>query len=65
MFKKIFFVLILSMGLLSGGCISNSSDMESLVKEISRDTDRDGVSNKEDKCPDTTEGMEVKEDGCP
>ena len=66
MFKKIFLGLILLMSFLAiSGCVENISDVNTILKEIKRDTDQDGVSNDKDKCPETTEGMEVDMEGCP
>ncbi len=54
------------MSFLATGCvIPNTSDITPLFKEIKRDTDQDGVANDKDKCPETTEGMEVNQEGCP
>ncbi|MDM8559676.1 hypothetical protein [Candidatus Parabeggiatoa sp. HSG14] len=65
MFNKICLLLILLVSFLLNGCVSNSPEINSIIKEVKRDTDQDGISNDKDKCPNTTEGMEVNEEGCP
>jgi len=57
-------------------CVSNYNDkfLEDMFSTVSlgfvykfgtRDCDRDGVVNRNDKCPDTPYGVAVNEDGCP